>query len=117
MEERLRLREARFSSLGRECEEFCTLYPEVPLSSLPDAVWQDVREGIPLAAAYALAERRRVRREASAKESNQQNRMRSTGELRPASTDFFSPSEVRAMSPSEVRANYQSILRSMQKWH
>ncbi|MBQ5893079.1 MAG: hypothetical protein IIW78_02375 [Clostridia bacterium] len=117
LEEQLRLRDARFSALGTECEEFCTLYPEIPLSSLPDAVWQDVQKGIPLAAAYALAERRRIRREASARESNQQNRLRSTGELRPASTDFFSPAEVRAMSPSEVRANYQSILKSMQKWY
>lgn len=117
MEQRLQMQEKRFAALGRECEEFNALYPEIPLSSLPESVWEATRQGIPLAAAYALEERRRIRSEEKARESNLRNRQRSTGELRPAANDFFSPAEVRAMSTAEVRANYQSIMRSMQKWH
>lgn len=117
MEQRLQMQEKRFAALGRECEEFNALYPEIPLSSLPESVWEATREGVPLAAAYALEERRRIRSEEKARESNLRNRQRSTGELRPAANDFFSPAEVRSMSTAEVRANYQSIMRSMQKWH
>lgn len=117
MEQRLHMQEKRFAALGRECEEFNALYPEISLSSLPESVWEATRQGIPLAAAYALEERRRIRSEEKARESNLRNRQRSTGELHPAANDFFSPAEVRAMSTAEVRANYQSIMRSMQKWH
>ncbi|MBQ7347182.1 MAG: hypothetical protein IJW55_04435 [Clostridia bacterium] len=109
-------RDAFFGRLGKECEEFSALYPDASLSSLPDSVWDDVRRGIPLAAAYALAERRRARTEERAKESNLENGKRSAGAVGGAQDDYFSPAEVRAMSQSEVRANYQSIMRSMQKW-
>lgn len=117
LEKRLQMQEERFASLGKECEEFGALYPDVPLSSLSEGVWKATRDGVPLAAAYALEERRRIRAEEKARESNLQNRMRSAGELRSAENSFFSPAEVRAMSPAEVRANYQSIMQSMQKWH
>lgn len=116
LEKQLSLQKARFSLLGAECEEFAALYPDVSLSSLPDAIWEEVSAGIPLAAAYALAERKRARTEERARESNRKNRMRSAGELRPTGIAFFSPAEVRAMSQKEVRANYQSIMASMQKW-
>ena len=93
------------------------LYPQTPLSSLPDNVWQDVKQGIPLAAAYALAERRRAYTEALASSTNEQNKKCSAGAISSTENEYFSPSEVRAMSQGEVRANYQKIMRSMQKWN
>lgn len=108
--------QALLSRMGEECEEFHTLYPETPLSSLPDNVWADVKQGIPLAAAYALAERRRAYTESIAAAANQQNGQRSTGALEATDTEYFSPGEVRAMTQAEVRTNYQKIMRSMQKW-
>ena len=103
--------------LGAECEEFGTLYPDTPLSTLPDPVWKDVARGIPLAAAYALAEKRRLYTEALAQKSNRENQARSSGALNTADADYFTPGEVRAMSADEVRTNYQKIMLSMQKWH
>lgn len=109
--------DALLSKMGAECEEFHTLYPQTPISSLPDNVWADVKRGIPLAAAYALAERRRAYTEALADSANKKNGQCSTGALASTENEYFSPSEVRAMSQAEVRANYQKIMRSMQKWN
>ena len=109
-------RDARLEQLSMEFEEFNTLYPNTPLSSLEDGVWADVQRGIPLAAAYALEKRRREHTERAAELSNMQNASRSSGALSPTQSDYFSPAEVRAMSQSEVRANYQKIIQSMQKW-
>lgn len=110
-------REAYFARVEKECAEFRTLYPDTPLSSLPASVWEDVRNGIPVSAAYALTERRRALIEEIAAKSNRQNDERSAGALVNPENDFYSPAEVRAMSQSEVRANYDKILRSMPKWH
>lgn len=109
-------RDAFFSRLGAECEEFSSLFPTTALSEIPDGVWEDVRHGIPLAAAYALAERRRVRTEELAAKSNLENRQRSTGAVSGAREEYFSPSEVRRMSQDEVRANYSKIMTSMKNW-
>ena len=97
--------------------EFSSLYPDVTYEDLPDDVIADVRRGVPVAAAYALSERRRILREARAAEINRQNRSRSAGGLGIGETDLFSPAEVRAMTQAEVRANYDKILQSMQTWH
>ncbi len=109
--------DAILSRMGAECEEFHMLYPQTPISSLLDNVWDDVKQGIPLAAAYALAERRRAYTQALADSTNKQNSKCSSGALVSTENEYFSPSEVRAMSQAEVRANYQKIMRSMQKWN
>lgn len=117
LREELSRKEAVSLRLGRECAEFRELYPEVPLSSVPDAVWDSVRNGIPLPAAFALAERRRLLLDRAAKESNRRNLSRSSGEVGQEAPGYFSYEEVRRMTRDEVRENYNSILLSMQKWH
>lgn len=102
--------------IGFEYEEFCDLYPEKSPDELPDEVWDLVQRGIPLSAAYALTERKRLRKEEKARAINEENRRRSSGALESGTPGYFSPDEVRAMSQAEVRANYQNILLSMQKW-
>ncbi len=99
-----------------DCAEFAELYPNVSPDSLPDDVWENVRRGIPLAAAYALSNRRRERIAQLAAERNAINRARSTGAVTVAPTGYYSPEEVRAMNAAEVRRNYNEILLSMQKW-
>ena len=103
--------------IGLEYAEFCDLYPDQSPDELPDEVWESVRRGIPLSAAYALAERRKFRTEEKARTLNLENRQRSSGALGQGTSGYLSPDEVRAMSQAEVRANYQTILLSMQKWH
>ncbi|MBQ9773239.1 MAG: hypothetical protein IJW30_06005 [Clostridia bacterium] len=98
-------------------EEFHTLYPEVSVASFSDAVWREVERGTPLAAAYALEERRRALTAQKAAESNAENKVRSAGAMKGTENDFFTSDEVRRMSRREVRANLQKIMLSMKKWH
>ena len=120
LREELAMRDARIRQeerITREYAEFCDLYPQIAVSTLPQEIWRDVEGGTPLAAAYALAERKKAVSVAKANESNATNRARSAGAVKNAESIEFSPSEVRAMSSAEVRANLPKIMRSMQKWH
>lgn len=103
--------------IAAERSEFSALYPDVPLTSLPDSVWEDVRCGIPLAAAYALSERKAHLKALEADSQNRANSHRSVGAHSTSGTDYFSPAEVRAMSAAEVSRNYSAIIRSMKKWN
>ncbi len=102
--------------MSRECDEFAELYPDRPLSSLPREVWDNVRAGIPLAAAYAYAEARREHAERLARKVNDRNDGASSGDVSGRTADYFSPAEVRGMTPAEVRANYSKIMDSMRLW-
>jgi hypothetical protein len=115
--ERLRLELVRRERLDAEWQEFCALYPDVEAETVPDTVWEKVKQGLPLAAAYALHERRRLCRERAAEEVNRENARRSSGSMRTAGEEeFYSPEEVRAMGAREVRSKYGRILESMKRW-
>lgn len=116
LREELASERARHEREARDYEEFCRLYPDVPLASCSDAVWRAVENGTPLAAAYALEERRRALTAARAAQANEQNKQRSSGRVKDAQSDFFTPDEVRSMSQNEVRANLSRIMQSMKKW-
>ena len=97
----------------QELDEFCTLFPRVSPSELPPEVRQQTEAGVPLAAAYALYEKREaVRREAGKKSAEQSwHSMKDS-----AGGDYYSPSEVRSMSQKEVHKNYKKIIESMKHW-
>ncbi|MBQ9784524.1 MAG: hypothetical protein IJW29_03385 [Clostridia bacterium] len=116
LREQLASERARRARIESEYEEFCSLYPDVSLASCSDAVWGAVENGTPLAAAYALEERRRILTAARAADANEQNQGRSTGRVRGSTGEFFTPEEVRAMSQNEVRINLSKIMKSMKKW-
>ncbi len=106
-----------FERMSREVAEFSELFPEKDLSSLPGEVWENVRRGMPLAAAYAYEAARRDKIARYAAEVNAKNRECSAGHIDGrGGTDYFSPAEVRSMSASEVRNNYTKILDSMKLW-
>lgn len=117
LQQELTQKQALALRFGRECAEFQELYPEVSLSAVPDEVWDSVKHGVPLSAAFALSERRRSRLEACAQQSNRSNLASSAGELREHTSGYFSFDEVKHMSRAEIRQNYDRILLSMQKWH
>ena len=110
--------QAMYDRIHVECAEFSDLYPDVSLSSLPDSIWESVKKGVPIAAAYALEDRRTLVASQKAERINKGNRTMSSGTLASSPTEeYFSPSEVRSMSSAEVRANYTKIINSMSKWH
>lgn len=108
---------ARRMRAEEDYTEFCELYPDVPVSALSEELWQSVKGGNSLAAAYALQERREALRAQKAALSNLANRARSAGAVQAGEALEFSPAEVRSMSPAEVRKNLPKIMRSMQKWN
>ncbi len=116
LRQQLEAERTRHERAEREYEEFRQLYPDATLSDCSDDVWRAVESGTPLAAAYALEERRRALTADRAAQANAQNRQRSAGRVKDAQNDFFTPDEVRAMSQSEVRTNLSKIMRSMKKW-
>ena len=108
----------RTRKLEAELSDFAQTFPEQDVRAIPDEVWQDVKKGNSLAAAFALYERKRLNLEARAEQINQLNAYRSSGQAgNNTAREYFSPDEVRAMSQSEVRANYSKIIESMKHWH
>ena len=95
-----------------EFAEFRKEFPDVPLGRVTDAVWDEMKKGVPLCAAYALAEHR------AAKEARATSREANAWHSLSGGTDegLFSPAEVRAMTQYEVRRNYDRILESMKRW-
>ena len=104
--------------MSRDIGEFEEIFPDKRVNEIPDSVWESVREGIPLAAAYALYERKNAIRKDSAASTNVKNSSRATGPIgRDVTETFYTPDEVRAMSRTEVKKNYSKILESMKKWN
>ena len=102
----------------REIESFQSLFPDVAIRDIPDSVWQQREQGIPLNAAYALYEREICMARSKADAINKQNAARSSGRAGvDAAAEYFSPEEVRGMTPKQVRENYQKIRLSMKKWN
>ena len=113
----LEAKRGELERLGKEVSEFSELFPNATLTALPDSVWESVRGGIPLAAAYALYRRKAELRAEQARIVNKKNNEMSTGAIGRDTTDsFYTPDEVRAMTRSEIRKNYSKILDSMKKW-
>ena len=105
-------------ALDNEYDEFKRLFPGVSIKDLPDAVRESVNSGVPLAAAYALFEKRRAAELVDAETVNLRNRSLSAGSVKEATSNdiYYSPREVREMSPDEVHKNFSAILRSMDQW-
>ena len=115
--ERLRDEVTRLGELQErsrsELDEFCLLFPNVPFSCLPSEVREAVDGGVPLAAAYALFEKREAHRAAAGKKSAEGS-WRGMNES--AAGEYYSPAEVRGMSQKEVHKNYKKIMESMKHW-
>ena len=107
-----------FEKISRDIGEFSELYPTKSINTIPDSVWESVKSGIPLAAAYALYEKKTAVRIDTASRINSKNSELSTGAVgRNTTENFYTPDEVRSMSRSEVRKNYSKIIESMKKWN
>ncbi len=104
--------------MSREFGEFSEIFPTTDIKSLPDSVWEEVKAGIPLAAAYALYEKKCAIRAEAANNANLKNSALSSGAIgREVTENFYTPDEVRAMSRAEVKKNYSKIIESMKKWN
>ncbi len=89
-------------------EEFRKEFPDVPVSHLDETLWEQVKGGVPLAAAYAL----KLHREKKAAPATGAWRSLEEG----AGDGLYSKAEVQRMSEAEVRQNYARICESMKHW-
>lgn len=118
LKEMLDKREREHNRMIGEIGEFSEVFPERNLEDVPSEVWQQVKSGVPLAAAFALYEKKTEAHERLVAEVNLKNTERSTGALKGGGeNNYFSPSEVKKMSASEVKSNYKIIIESMKKWN
>lgn len=116
--EELEAKAAIADKIAAQIGEFTELFPDVAMDSVPDSVWESVKSGSSLAAAYALYARKLYVNEQRTGGINKRNAYNSAGAVgRGAAAEYFSPDEVRAMSQKEVRANYSKIIESMKKWN
>lgn len=100
-----------------ELGDFNRLFPDATIKNVPESVWRNVEQGVPLCAAYALYEKEEAMRQFHANEINRRNASLSAGKAgRDTAAEYFSPDEVRTMSQREVHENYEKIRRSMQTW-
>lgn len=108
----------RQSLIAEQINEFNELFPSIAIKSVPDEVWESVKSGNSLAAAYSVYEKRITEAARKIELINKRNASAAAGTAGNGSPrEFFSADEVRKMSPAEVRANYAGIRRSMEKWN
>jgi hypothetical protein len=108
----------RQEAVAKQINEFSELFPDISVKSIPDEVWENVKQGNSLAAAYSVYERRITEAARRIEQINAQNAKKSAGAVgKDLNQEFFSADDVRKMSPNEVRANYAKIRRSMEKWN
>lgn len=96
---------------------FRSRFPDTLPESIPDSVWKEVAEGIPLSHAYALYNAVNEGRKKNADSVNAENDGRSV----PAVNDTLSAipytkEEVEKMTPQAVKSNYKKILSSIKNW-
>jgi len=112
-----RARDAQEQMLG-QLGDFASLFPSVDIDSIPESVWETVKKGTSLAAAYALYEKRTEAERAKIEKINSINSLKSAGVAgKNTANEFFTPDDVRKMSHTEVHANFSKIKKSMSKWN
>jgi len=117
LREEIRRKESEQIKMAQEIADFNRLFPNVPISGLPEDVINNMNKGIPLTAAYALYEKEAALLANKAHEVNTRNASLSAGRAGTETKgEFFTPDEVRTMSQKEVHENYKKIRNSMTQW-
>ncbi len=104
--------------LKQDINELLELFPKLKANAVPDEVWDRVREGDSLCAAYCLW---------VVKNAKEQLRIRDVNDKRSHAApppvadkgegeEFFTRDTVKNMSPQQVRKNFKAILNSMDRW-
>ena len=100
-----------------EKKELRELFPDADPENLPDSVAEQYKNGVPLAAAYALYEHIKKVERMRAEEQSRKNARLFHGELgNNTQSTYYTADEVRAMSRDQVKSNFSSIIDSMRHW-
>ena len=97
-----------------EIRVFTESFPGVKPEDVPQKVWEDVADGIPLAYAYAFSLHSGDK---TSDEINALNDARSVPVAPGRAEDAaFTEKEVEKMPPAAVKSNFAKIISSMKKW-
>lgn len=120
--EKLAAREGRRQAeadgqLSEEIQRFRKAFPDVAAEDIPQSVWEDMRNGIPLTYAYAMFLQANGKDTDYADEVNARNSSSATPPVSEGADEGeLSMEEVESMSPAAVKSNFPRILRSIGKW-
>lgn len=102
---------------AEEIKKFRELFPDVAADSIPESVWEEVQQGIPLSHAYALYRIGEDSLSRYAEDINSKNSRRGAVAYSDGATEpVFTKELVEKMSGKDVKNNYKSILKAMKNW-
>jgi hypothetical protein len=105
------------SDMQADIKRFRELFPDTSAEEIPDSVWAEVENGIPLAHAFALYTVTQQSINALAEEVNRRNGNASAAAtLESASEPVFTKEAVEKMSQKDIKSNYKNILKAMKSW-
>ena len=111
-------REQANSRMLNELTEFSEYFPDVDIHNIPNEVWEQVKNGTSIAAAFALNLRKMELEKKKVSDFNDKNRRMSAGSLLGGEGEkYYSPAEVKRMTPAQVKSHYDDIIESMRHWN
>lgn len=103
--------------LKEDINELLELFPKLKAEAVPEEVWDRVREGDSLCAAYCLWVVKKAKEQLHIRDVNEK---RSQAAPPPVADkgeeEFFTRETVKNMSPQQVRKHFNAILNSMDRW-
>lgn len=109
-------RERSEQAMREDIENFRHYFPEVKADDIPESVWADAANGIPLAYSYALHLKAHEIDESIAKEANNYAETRAIPIGNDESEAPYTKEDVENMSQASVKNNYKKILNSIKGW-
>ena len=109
----------------REAAEFLKEYPDVRATDIPQSVWTDVNNGIPLVHAYARhensvlkAQMQKVSAVAAVQSKNAENASVAPGAIGGSapSPDYISQEAFMLMSDKDIAKNWDKVSASRKRW-
>ena len=111
-------REQANSRMLNELTEFSEYFPDVDIHNIPNEVWEQVKNGTSISAAFALNLRKMELEKKKVSDFNDKNRRMSAGSLLGGEGEkYYSPAEVKRMTPAQVKSHYDDIIESMRHWN
>jgi hypothetical protein len=111
-------REQANSRMLNELTEFSEYFPDVDIHHIPSEVWEQVKNGTSISAAFALNLRKIELEKKKVSDFNDKNRRISAGSLLGGEGEkYYSPAEVKRMTPAQVKSHYDDIIESMRHWN
>ena len=110
-------KEAEKEKTDEDIKLFRSIFPDADADSIPDRVWEDVADGIPLPYAYALFVASEQELTGYAENVNEKNSESGAGIGNDGNTEpAYTREQVEKMSGTDVKKNYKGILKAMKNW-